>query len=526
MSLIQSLILGIIQGITEFLPISSSAHLVLVPFLFNWAIPENQVFPFDVLVQLGTLAAVILYFWKDLWKIIKAFVTGLIRRQPFAEEDARMGWYLLLATLPAGLAGIFLKDRVEAAFNNPRLTAFFLFVTAIFLVGAEFFGRRSRQLDKMTWKDALWVGVFQAFSIFPGVSRSGSTIAGGMTRNFKRPAAARFAFLMSIPIMLAAGIFSLPDLFAVPDLPAFLPFVLVGFIAAGVVGYLSIRWLLSFLVKRSLIIFAVYCILLGSTVLIISGIRQTSPNVAGAAPGAPAAESAEFPPQTPISIQETLPLEISPALGWLRPRISACADAIPGLALVTEGAFSASGEPMQLSWGEPPNLKEKAVVFGEDDLVFIVNPRNPLRELPFALLQPLLSGELNSWGEVQVACPECFSAGQLDELIDQPVGVLLYPSNVDARRVMDEALSVAPVRPNSSSVLVPSPEQMKQEVSATLNAFGTLPSRAVDETVKVIPIQNGAETLKITRPLLAISAAESQPLTLQLLTCLQAAITP
>jgi hypothetical protein len=437
-----------------------------------------------------------------------------------------MGWYLLLATLPAGLAGIFLKDRVEAAFNNPRLTAFFLFVTAIFLVGAEFFGRRSRQLDKMTWKDALWVGVFQAFSIFPGVSRSGSTIAGGMTRNFKRPAAARFAFLMSIPIMLAAGIFSLPDLFAVPDLPAFLPFVLVGFIAAGVVGYLSIRWLLSFLVKRSLIIFAVYCILLGSTVLIISGIRQTSPNVAGAAPGAPAAESAEFPPQTPISIQETLPLEISPALGWLRPRISACADAIPGLALVTEGAFSASGEPMQLSWGEPPNLKEKAVVFGEDDLVFIVNPRNPLRELPFALLQPLLSGELNSWGEVQVACPECFSAGQLDELIDQPVGVLLYPSNVDARRVMDEALSVAPVRPNSSSVLVPSPEQMKQEVSATLNAFGTLPSRAVDETVKVIPIQNGAETLKITRPLLAISAAESQPLTLQLLTCLQAAITP
>ncbi|HPD62490.1 MAG TPA: undecaprenyl-diphosphatase UppP, partial [Anaerolineaceae bacterium] len=316
MSLIQSLILGIIQGFTEFLPISSSAHLVLVPFLFNWAIPENQVFPFDVLVQLGTLAAVILYFWKDLWKIIKAFVTGLIRRQPFAEEDARMGWYLLLATLPAGFAGIFLKERVEAAFNNPRLTAIFLFVTAVFLVGAEFFGRRSRQLDKMTWKDALWVGVFQAFSIFPGVSRSGSTIAGGMTRNFKRPAAARFAFLMSIPIMLAAGIFSLPDLFAVPDLPAFLPIVLVGFIAAGVVGYLSIRWLLSFLVKRSLIIFAVYCILLGSAVLIISGIRQTSPNVAGTAPGAPAAESAEYPPQTPISIQETLPLEISPALGW------------------------------------------------------------------------------------------------------------------------------------------------------------------------------------------------------------------
>ena len=526
MSLIQSLILGIIQGFTEFLPISSSAHLVLVPFLFNWAIPENQVFPFDVLVQLGTLAAVILYFWKDLWKIIKAFVTGLIRRQPFAEEDARMGWYLLLATLPAGFAGIFLKERVEATFNNPRLTAIFLFVTAVFLVGAEFFGRRSRQLDKMTWKDALWVGVFQAFSIFPGVSRSGSTIAGGMTRNFKRPAAARFAFLMSIPIMLAAGIFSLPDLFAVPDLPAFLPIVLVGFIAAGVVGYLSIRWLLSFLVKRSLIIFAVYCILLGSAVLIISGIRQTSPNVAGTAPGAPAAESAEYPPQTPISIQETLPLEISPALDWLRPRISGCADAIPGLALVTEGAVPANDEPMQLSWGEPPNLKRKAVIIGEDDLVFIVNPRNPLRELPLALLQPLLSGELNSWGEVQVACPECFSAGQLDELIDQPVEVLLYPANVDARRVMDEALSSAPVRPNASSVLVPSAEMMKQEVSSALNAFGTLPSRAVDETVKVIPIHNGAKTLKITRPLLATSAAEAQPLTLQFLTCLQAAITP
>jgi undecaprenyl-diphosphatase len=273
MTFLQSLILGIIQGLTEFLPISSSAHLVLVPYILNWNIPESYVFPFDVLVQLGTLAAVIAYFWRDLITIIKTFMRGILQKKPFADPDARMGWYLVIATIPAGLAGILLKSNVEAAFNSPRITAIFLFVTALLLVLAEFLGKRKRELKDLNWKDALWIGVFQAFSIFPGISRSGSTIAGGMTRHLQRPAAARFAFLMSIPVMLAAGIFSIPDLLEVPNLGSFLPVLAVGFVAAVVVGYFSIRWLLSFLNKRSLVWFAGYCVLLALAVLIIGAVR-------------------------------------------------------------------------------------------------------------------------------------------------------------------------------------------------------------------------------------------------------------
>ena len=526
MSILQSLILGIIQGLTEFLPISSSAHLVLVPFIFNWTIPESQIFPFDVLVQLGTLVAVVIYFWQDLWAIIKAFVTGIIHRKPFAEEDARMGWFLVLATIPAGLAGIFLKDNVEAAFNNPRLTAFFLFVTAIFLVGAEIFGRRSRPLEKMTWKDALWVGVFQAFSIFPGISRSGSTITGGMTRNFDRPAAARFAFLMSIPVMLAAGVFSLPDLFDIPDLGAFLPIVLVGFVAAGVVGYFSIRWLLSFLSKRSLIYFAVYCVLMGSAVLIVSGIRQSNSNLAGAPFGSSATASAESPLLSPAVIEETMPLEISPSLDWLRAPTSSCAASIPGFAALIVDAGSDSGDEVQLRWGEPPLLNQKAMVIGEDNLAFIVNPDNPLQKLPLALLQPILSDEIDTWGQVQIACPECFSEGQMDDLIDQPVDLLLYPEEDDTRRIFDETILSGPTVSTATSYLVPSPELMKQEIAAKVNTLGFLPERAADASVKVIQVMDGSKLVRISRPILAISQSEPRGLANQFLVCLQAAITP
>ena len=129
MTIIQALILGIVQGLTEFLPVSSSAHLVLVPFLLNWKLDPTQAFVFDVLVQLGTLVAVIAYFWKDLLAVLKAWTAGIRSRQPFAEAESRLGWFVILATIPAGLAGLLLKDKVEAAFSNPMLTALMLFAT-------------------------------------------------------------------------------------------------------------------------------------------------------------------------------------------------------------------------------------------------------------------------------------------------------------------------------------------------------------------------------------------------------------
>jgi len=166
-TLIQSLILGIIQGLTEFLPISSSAHLVLVPYLFGWQIPEAQVFPFDVLVQLGTLGAVIIYFWKDLWSIVRDFFKALVARQPFGSENARLGWYLILATIPAGVAGVLIKDVVEAAFNSITATALFLFATALLLVLAELLGKRTRSFAEIKWLDALVIGLFQMISLSP-----------------------------------------------------------------------------------------------------------------------------------------------------------------------------------------------------------------------------------------------------------------------------------------------------------------------------------------------------------------------
>jgi undecaprenyl-diphosphatase len=266
MSLLQSLLLGIIQGLTEFLPISSSAHLVIIPYLFNWQIPAQEAFVFDVLVQVATLVGVIAYFWSDLIAIASAFLRGLWQRQPFADPQARVGWYLILATLPAGLVGLALKDLVEQAFSNPTGAAGFLLLTAGLLLVAERVGKRQRGVEEINWKDALWMGVAQALSIFPGVSRSGATITGGMLRDLKRPDAARFSFLMSIPIMLAAGLLAGKDLLNVPNFTSLLPVFIPGFIAAAVTGYLAIRWLLDYLTHKPLYVFSIYCTLLAGLV--------------------------------------------------------------------------------------------------------------------------------------------------------------------------------------------------------------------------------------------------------------------
>jgi undecaprenyl-diphosphatase len=274
MTILQALILGIIQGLTEFLPISSSAHLVIAPYILDWQIPAQQEFIFDVLVQVGTLLAVITYFWKDLVAIVRAFLLGLVHKQPFADPLSRLGWYLILATIPAIIIGAAIKNMVEQAFNNPIATAIFLIVTAALLIIAERFGQRNRQLEHLTWKDSLVIGLFQVLSLFPGVSRSGSTITGGMVRNLDRRTAARFSFLMSVPVMLGAGLWAIKDLVNIPNLSSYLPVVAVGILAAALVGYLSIRWLLSYLTHRPLYIFAIYCFVLCLIVLGIALARS------------------------------------------------------------------------------------------------------------------------------------------------------------------------------------------------------------------------------------------------------------
>ena len=273
MTIIQSIILGIIQGLTEFLPISSSAHLVITPYLLGWDIPAQTGFIFDVLVQLGTLLAVIVYFRKDLYHIIRAVIEGLIRRRPFEAPDSRLGWFLVLGTIPAIVAGLLFKGLVEKAFASPLAAGLFLVGTAVLLVIAEWLGKRKRKIDSLTWLDALVVGFFQAISLLPGISRSGATISGGMLRNLERPSAARFSFLLSIPAMIGAGTVAVTDLLHSPVASGQIPAILVGFVIAAIVGYLSIQWLLSFVSKHPLFLFAVYCLALSLFVVTISIIR-------------------------------------------------------------------------------------------------------------------------------------------------------------------------------------------------------------------------------------------------------------
>lgn len=268
MSFWQALWLGLVQGVTEFLPISSSGHLVLVPHLLGWHITQPEGFIFDVLVQLGTLLAVVVYFWDDLGQVALGWLRALERRRPLATPEARLGWYLILATLPAVAAGMALKPVVEQAFASPQVVGGFLLVTAALLGLAESAGRRERPLGSLNARDALFIGLAQVLALFPGVSRSGATIAAGMARHLERSAAARFSFLMAVPVMLGAGVVALHDLSQVPHLEGFVPPLLGGFFAAAVSGYLSIRWLLAYLMRRGLWPFAAYCLLMGLLVLL------------------------------------------------------------------------------------------------------------------------------------------------------------------------------------------------------------------------------------------------------------------
>jgi undecaprenyl-diphosphatase len=265
MTLLSALVLGIVQGLTEFIPVSSTAHLLVVEELFRLPRGDAGVFAFRVLVQLGTLVSLFAYFRADVVALARAFFA-----RPFSTAANTLAWFVILGTLPALAAGVMLKPLVRELFNAPLTgAAIRLFFAAGLLTLAEYLGRRTRKLDSMTWVDALVVGLFQVLAIFPGSSRSGTTIAGGMLVGFERPSAARFAFLLSIPVLLAAGVWEAGDVLALPDPGALLLPLAVGFVAAAVSGWLAIGWLISYLNRRSLYVFAVYCAALGVILLLV-----------------------------------------------------------------------------------------------------------------------------------------------------------------------------------------------------------------------------------------------------------------
>jgi len=275
MSILQALILGLVQGATEFIPVSSSGHLVLVPWLLSWPSPSLA---FDTTVHWGTLVAVVVYFWRPWRALVTAWVRGLVRWD-WHDPMARLGWLLIIGTIPAAVIGYFLEDWFESLFSKPVWVSLFLLVTAGTLVLSEWLGSRSmaaggvRHLDSLNWPNALVIGLGQAAAIAPGISRSGVTMSLGLSGGLSRSVAATFSFLLSTPIILGAGVLQLTRLASEPGAIAQVPVLVAGFLAAAVTGYLSIWSLLRYLKRGRLYPFAVYCVCLGIFCLAVAWLR-------------------------------------------------------------------------------------------------------------------------------------------------------------------------------------------------------------------------------------------------------------
>lgn len=269
----QVVVLSIVQGLTEFLPVSSSGHLRIVSELF-WG--EDAGASFTAVIQLGTELAVLVFFAKDIWRILTGWFAGIVdkRKRGF---DYRMGWMVIVGTIPVGLAGVLLKDLIRENFRNLWITAAVLILFSFVFIAAERRGTKARGFDELTMRDAIVMGLWQCLALIPGVSRSGGTISGGLLRNLDREVATRFSFLLAIPAVLASGLFSLPDAFdPQAGQAASGTQLLVGSGIAFVLGYISIAWLLKFVSNHSFAWFSAYRIPLGILVMLLlaTGVMQ------------------------------------------------------------------------------------------------------------------------------------------------------------------------------------------------------------------------------------------------------------
>ena len=264
MSYLEAILLGVLQGLTEFLPISSSAHLAIFPQLFGFDDPGAS---FTAVTQIGTEVAVLLFFWRDIVRIIKAWTISLVRTDRREDLDARMGWYIIVGTLPIAVMGFLFQDTIKTTFRSLWLIAVMLIVFGLILGIADRINVGEKLEGDLTLKDSLLYGLGQMLALIPGVSRSGATISVGLFRGYRRDVATRYAFLLAIPAVLASGVSQLNDvsLAASPGLPKTLLATLVAF---GV-GYVTIGWLLKYLRTRSYLPFVIYRVALGSMVLIL-----------------------------------------------------------------------------------------------------------------------------------------------------------------------------------------------------------------------------------------------------------------
>lgn len=266
MSWLQVVVLSLIQGLTEFLPVSSSGHLAIASRLF---FADDAGASFTAVSQLGTELAVLVYFAKDIWRILRAWLDGLLVRAHRDNADYRMGWLVIIGTIPILILGLLFKDVIRTGVRNLWVVATALVVFALVIAAAEYVGRQTRHAENLTWRDGLAVGLAQCLALVPGVSRSGATISAGLFLGLDRELAARFGFLLAIPAVFASGLFSLPDAFAPVSegMSATGAQLLVSVVIAFVVGLAAISWFLKFLVSHSMYWFVAYRIVAGSIVL-------------------------------------------------------------------------------------------------------------------------------------------------------------------------------------------------------------------------------------------------------------------
>ena len=286
-TIIEAIILGIVQGITEFIPISSSAHLVIVPWLFKWTDPALTSLSFDVALHLGTLLALLWFFWRLWVRLVRAGIASIAERKIGDDPDRRLAWFIVIASIPGAIFGILGESRIQELFHQPGMPIqtsamiamaiiIAIFGTVLFLI--DRFARHVRSMAQLTLKDTIVVGLAQALALFPGVSRSGATITAGLALGLERPTAAEFSFLISAPIIAGAGLKSLAEVLsgvksgtvAGSDLILFV----VGFIAAAISGYLCIKYLLKFLQNHTMKAFVIYRWALAILIIVVALARS------------------------------------------------------------------------------------------------------------------------------------------------------------------------------------------------------------------------------------------------------------
>ncbi|MGW7680899.1 undecaprenyl-diphosphate phosphatase [Kribbella sp. NPDC054772] len=266
MTIWDSLVLGVVEGLTEFLPVSSTGHLTIVSKMLGLSIDDPAVTGYTAVIQVGAIAAVVLYFWSDIRRIVVAWVRGLANRDERTDFDYKMGWYVIVGSVPIGVVGFLAKDIISGPLRSLWWVAAGLIVWSLVMVLAERFGKRTRPLTRIRMLDSVVMGVVQCVALIPGVSRSGATISAGLFLDLDRVAATRIAFLLGIPALVGAGLYELKDALSGGTGAAAL---VIGTVVSFAVAYASVAWLLRFVAKHSIEVFAFYRVLLGTALLVV-----------------------------------------------------------------------------------------------------------------------------------------------------------------------------------------------------------------------------------------------------------------